>query len=244
MKSTEQIVRPSSQLRSGRSTPPQKLARSHSAGPSASPPLSPFKPPAPESVSVLQSPPGEPMVRRSCPPLPKWVNPLNGWSSLEMPGTTWISSKMSGSASGDPSDELLTRLCFTKWKEGSCEARPIIDPSTMGSSLFDAAEGRVLRSETNRRFFDDGLVSFPEREEVFLFLSPKVCTRKDESSLSDFSPSVTEGGLVSSLLGRSGSSLSWKERVVLAKPDQSSILRRWKGEKEREVDKSNNEGDQ
>ena len=41
----------------------------------------------------------------------------------------------------------------------SCEARRIIDPLTMGSSLFDAVGERVSRSETNRRSFDDGLVS-------------------------------------------------------------------------------------
>ena len=39
----------------------------------------------------------------------------------------------------------------------------------MGSSLFDVAEGRVLRSETNRRFFDDGILCSLEGAGARLF---------------------------------------------------------------------------
>ncbi len=109
-----------------------------------------------------------------------------------MPGTTLISSKTSGSASSDPSDELLTRLCFTKSKEGSCEARRIVDPSTMGIFCSRTVKEQwCWQSQTNRQSFDDGLVSFWRSQKEGILCSLK---GEQESSLSDFSPSVQERG--------------------------------------------------
>jgi len=40
----------------------------------------------------------------------------------------------------------------------------------MGSSLFDEVKGRVLRSKTNRRSFDDGILCSLKGSRTLLFL--------------------------------------------------------------------------
>ena len=154
----------------------------------------------------------------------------------------------------DPS--MMGSSLLTKSKGGSCEVRRIVDPSTMGfyaplreqglvSSLSPKAtkkknrlyptfyhrfrqsrlERGVSRSETNRRSFDDGLVSFqspsPKGKRglgearpiidpwMMKFYAPFRLSRlgagarlfsvafgerEEESSLSEFSPSVQERG--------------------------------------------------
>ena len=71
------------------------------------------------------------------------------------------------------------RLFLTQSKGGSCEARRIVDPSIMGSSLFDPVKRRVLRSKTNRRSFDDGSFCSLSGSRTLLFSSPKVSSREE-----------------------------------------------------------------
>ena len=104
---------------------------------------------------------------------------------------------------------------FTYWI-----MHPLIrfEEKIMGSSFFDPVKGKVLRSQTNRRSFDDGLVSFWRSQKEGILCSLKGAGarlfpfREEESSLSN----------------RLCRNRRWKvgERG-LAKRDESSILRRW-----------------
>ena len=134
-------------------------------------------------------------------------------------------------------------LSLTQSKGGSCEARRIVDSSTMGSSLFDPVKRRVLRSKTNRRSFDDGSFCSLKGSRTLLFLigsaetegvgsspwvkKPKVNIREEGSGEARrIADPSTMGSSLPFRCRRQASHLGWRSLWLSPKVKGKRVLRR------------------